>query len=74
MEIKIHFILSKYNTVITKTQIIDTLNTLPEDLTVDQVIEHLIFLEKVQKGLIDSKELRVNNKEEAKAKLGKWIK
>lgn len=57
--------------MITKTQIIDTL--LPEKLTIDQLIEHLIFIEKVQKGLDDSNSGKVNSKEETKKKLIKWL-
>ncbi len=60
--------------MITKTQIINTLEKLPENLTIDQVIDHLIFIEKVQKGLADSANNRVNTKEEAKKKLTKWLK
>jgi len=60
--------------MITKTQIINTLENLPENLTIDQVIDHLIFIEKVQKGLADSANNRVNTKEEAKKKLTKWLK
>jgi len=40
--------------MITKTQIINSLEKLPENLTIDQVVDHLIFIEKVQKGLDDS--------------------
>ena len=60
--------------MITKTQIINSLDKLPENLTVDQVIDHLIFIEKVQKGLDDSVNGRVNTKEEARQKLNKWLK
>ncbi len=60
--------------MITKAQLIDSLHNLPEDLSVDQVIDHVIFLEKVQKGIADSAEGRVNTKEEAKEKLKKWLK
>ncbi len=60
--------------MITKTQLIDTLNKLPENLTIDQVIDHLIFVEKVQKGLVDSAEGRINSKVEARQKLNKWLK
>ena len=60
--------------MITKTQLIDTLGKLPENLTIDQVIDHIIFVEKVQKGLADSSEGRINTKEEAKQKLIKWLK
>lgn len=60
--------------MITKTQIITSLDNLPEKLTIDQVIEHLIFIEKIQQGLEDSEQNRVNTKDEAKQKLGKWLK
>ena len=60
--------------MITKTQLIDTLNKLPENLTIDQLIDHIIFVEKVQKGLADSADGRINTKEESKQKLNKWLK
>ena len=60
--------------MITKTQLISTLEKLPENLTIDQVIDHVIFIEKVQKGLEDSENGRVYTKEEARKKLSKWLK
>ena len=57
--------------MITKAQIIDSLDKLPENLTIDQIVDHLIFIEKIQKGLNDSVSGRVNTKEEAKQKLKK---
>ncbi len=60
--------------MITKTQLINTLDKLPENLTIDQVIDHIIFVEKVQKGISDSENGRINTKEEAKQKLSKWLK
>jgi predicted transcriptional regulator len=60
--------------MITKTQIINTLDKLPQNLSIDQVIDQLIFLEKVQKGLDDSAKGKVNTKEQAKKKLAKWLK
>ena len=60
--------------MITKTQLISTLDKLPENLTIDQVIDHIIFVEKVQKGISDSENGRINTKEEAKQKLSKWLK
>ena len=59
--------------MITKTQIINSLDKLPDNLTIDQVIDHLIFIEKVQKGLDDSAKGRINTKKEAKQKLKKWL-
>lgn len=60
--------------MITKALIRNTLDSLPENVTMEQVIEHLIFLDKVQKGMDDSDNGRVNTVEEAKQKLGKWLK
>lgn len=60
--------------MITKSQLISTIDSLPENLTIDQVVDHLVFLEKVQKGLKDSQEGKIHTKEEAKEKLKKWLK
>ena len=60
--------------MITKTQIIDSLTNLPENLTIDQVIDHLVLIEKIQKGLEDSANGNVYGKVEAKDKLKKWLK
>lgn len=60
--------------MISKKQIIKSLHTLPEHVSIDQVVDHLIYVEKIQKGLSDSKKGKTNTVEEAKIKLGKWLK
>jgi len=60
--------------MITKTQIKNTLDRLPENVTIEEVIEHLIFVDKVNKGLDDSENGRVNTVDEARLKLNKWLK
>jgi hypothetical protein len=60
--------------MITKTQLINSLDKLPDNLTIDQVIDHIVFVEKVQKGLNDSQNGRTNTIDEAKQKLSKWLK
>ena len=60
--------------MITKTQIINSLDRLPENLSIDQVIEHLVIIEKIQKGLEDSANGRVLSQDKAKEKLNKWLK
>jgi predicted transcriptional regulator len=60
--------------MITKTHLISTFDELPENLTIDQVIDHIIFVEKVQKGLEDSENGRVFTTDEARKKLNKWLK
>ena len=59
--------------MITKTQIKDTLDSLPENVTIEEVIEHLIFLDKVHKGLDDSQNGRINTVDETRQKLNKWL-
>jgi hypothetical protein len=59
--------------MISKTQIIDSLDKMPDSVTIDQVIEHLIFIEKVQKGHEDSASGNTYTKDEAKEKLNKWL-
>ena len=56
--------------MINKTPLYSTLDKLPKNLTVD----HLFFIEKVQKGLADSENGLVKNKDESKQLLSKWLK
>ena len=60
--------------MLTKTHLLSTFDKLPENLTIDQVIDHIIFVEKVQKGLEDSESGRVYTSEEARKRLNKWLK
>jgi hypothetical protein len=54
--------------MIIKTNLINSIDKLSENLTVDQVIDHIIFVEKIENGLEDSKNGKVNTKEEARLK------
>ncbi len=60
--------------MIAKSQIIHSLEGMPEKVTIDQVVDQLVFLDKVQKGLSDSENNKVQTKEAAKINLGKWLK
>jgi len=59
--------------MLSKTQIINSLEKLPETLSMDQLINHCIFLEKVQRGLEDSINHRLHSKEIAIQKFKKWL-
>lgn len=45
-----------------------------ENIILEDLIEKLIFMEKIQKGHEDSKNGKVHTKEQAKQKLDKWFK
>jgi predicted transcriptional regulator len=60
--------------MLTKEKIHKTIDRLPDDLTVDQVIEELILLEKIEEGIKDANEERTFTTKEVKSKLDKWLK
>jgi predicted transcriptional regulator len=60
--------------MLTKEKIKQSIDTLPDDLTVDQVIDRIILLDKIEQGLTDVEEGNVFTTEEAKARLNKWLK
>jgi predicted transcriptional regulator len=56
-----------------KTTVIESINKLPEEFSIDEVIERLIIIEKIEKGRQEVKEGKVNTEEQTKAKLSKWL-
>jgi hypothetical protein len=60
--------------MLTKEKVIKTVSNLPDNFSLDELIDKLIFIEKVQKGLENSLSDKVYSKEEAKIKLSKWLK
>jgi hypothetical protein len=60
--------------MLTKENVIKTVSKLPDNFSLDELVDELIFIEKVQKGLNESLTDKVYSKEEAKKKLSKWLK
>lgn len=60
--------------MITKTRLINSLEKLPENLSIDDLVNHMVLIEKVQKGLDDVTSGKLNTKSGAQKKLGKWLK
>jgi predicted transcriptional regulator len=59
--------------MLTKEKIIKSFDTLPDNLTIDQVIDRLIMLDKIEQGLKDVEDGNVFTTEEVKVKLNKWL-
>jgi hypothetical protein len=57
----------------TKHQVVDSLKDFPEKFSVEHLIEKLIFIEKVEEGLAQSKNNETISMEEAKKRLHKWL-
>lgn len=56
-----------------KTTVIEFINSLPDEFSIDEIVERLIIIERIDKGRQEVKEGKVNTEEQAKAKLGKWL-
>ena len=60
--------------MIKKEQILQTIDQFPDDIPLEDFIERLVVIQKIDKGLEDIKEGRVYSHKEAKKKLNKWLK
>ncbi len=60
--------------MITKNQLQSVSDKLPDVFTIDDVIDQLVFVEKIQSGLEQSKQNIVNTSVQAEEKLSKWLK
>lgn len=56
-----------------KSAVLDSLSNLPDEFSIEEIIERLIIIEKIDKGRQQVKEEKVNTEEQAKAKLSKWL-
>jgi len=64
----------KFCFMLTRTQVVDTLEKMPEQFSIDQLFDKLLFINKVEIGLAQSENGQVNTKEQSKQKLSKWLK
>ena len=56
-----------------KENIINMIKDLPDDVSMEDIIEAIYVRQKIDKGLKDSEEGRVYTNEEAKELLKKWL-
>jgi predicted transcriptional regulator len=56
-----------------KTVVQELVSSLPEEISLDEIIERLIVAEKIERGRRDIREGKVNTEDEARKKLGKWL-
>jgi predicted transcriptional regulator len=60
--------------MLTKDKLRQSINKLPDTFTIDELIDQLIFIEKVEEGLEQSKEGKVLSNEDVKEIIEKWSK
>ena len=59
--------------MLTKEKVKKTIDRLPDSFTVDQVIEELVVLDKIEKGLKEVEEGKVYSTQQVKDQLKKWL-
>ncbi len=60
--------------MLTKDQLNNTIKMLPDSFTIDELIEQLIFIEKVEEGYQQSEAGKVISNEDVKLMIDKWSK
>ncbi|MFA5817697.1 MAG: hypothetical protein WC854_00270 [Bacteroidales bacterium] len=60
--------------MLTKDNVIKTISKFPDNFTLDELVDKLIFMDKVESGLEQSLSNKVHSEEEAKNRLSKWLK
>lgn len=57
-----------------KEKVLTTVHNLPDEFSLDELVEQLILLEKIETGLQQVKEGKTLTMEEARQKMQKWLK
>jgi len=60
--------------MLTKEKLNKTIKNLPDNFTIDDLIDQLIFLEKVEEGYKQSEAGKVISNEDVKLMIDKWLK
>ena len=60
--------------MLTKDKVRKTIDRLPEKFTVDQIVEELVILNRIEEGLKDIEEGRVFTTDQVKKELKTWLK
>ncbi len=62
--------------MLTKEKLLESIKAMPEDRfeDIDVILEHIVMLDKIEKGEKDISEGKVYSTQEAIQKLNKWLK
>lgn len=59
--------------MLTKSKVRKSIENLPDSFTINELIEHLIFIEKIEKGIQQSEEGKIVSNETIKSMIEKWL-
>jgi hypothetical protein len=66
------FIIITKKNMLTKEKLNNTVNELPDSFTIDELIDQLIFIEKVEEGIKQSDSDKIVSNEDVKLMIDKW--
>ena len=56
-----------------KTKVLEAVNNLPDEFSLEEIIERLIILQKIEKGMQQVRQGQVVTTEEAKKRMQRWL-
>ena len=59
--------------MLTKEKIISGIQKLPDNVTIDEILDQIVLLEKIEKGLDQADNNLVLTEEELDAKIARWL-
>jgi hypothetical protein len=57
----------------TKDKIINGINNLPDPVTVDDILDQIMLIEKIEKGIDQSEKNQIVPDDELDQRIGKWL-
>ena len=60
--------------MIDKSRLISTINDLPDQINLEDLLDRIMLLEKIELGISDIANGNINTSAQAKEKLKKWLK
>jgi len=57
----------------TKDKIISSIKNLPDSVTIDEILDQIMLVEKIEKGIEQSSKNQVVSDDELDNRLGKWL-
>lgn len=66
--------LQKFDYMLTKTTVIKTITKFPEHFSIDELVEKMILLDKIEKGMQQADNNQVISDEDLDKKIEEWLK
>jgi len=70
---KIQYFYTKRAAMLTKTKVLKAIKQLPDEFSIDEIVDKMILLEKIEIGLAQSERGQVISEEELDKEIAKWF-